>query len=124
MSVGVLLITHAGLGSALLTAARAVVGPLPLRADTLGYANGDAVDAERIQAADADLYLRTKKRALEHGDVRPLHIALDVFVHHYIRLTLKGGYPPFADRDNLIALDQKWSPEQLAWLPAPDGGAR
>ena len=50
MSVSVLLITHAGLGSALLTAARAVIGPLPLRADTMGYANGDAVDAACARA--------------------------------------------------------------------------
>ncbi|WP_051710429.1 glycosyltransferase family 2 protein [Andreprevotia chitinilytica] len=63
---------------------------------------------ERVQAADFDLYLRTKQRAAEVGDIKPLSICLDVFVHHYIRLTFKAGYPPFADRDNLISLDDKW----------------
>lgn len=71
---------------------------------------------ERIQAADFDLYLRTAVRAREVGDIKPMHIALDCFVHHYIRLTLKGGYPPFADKDQLIPLEQKWSAADLALL--------
>lgn len=71
---------------------------------------------ERIQAADFDLYLRTLQRAKEVGDIKPMHIALDVFVHHYIRITLKAGYPPFADRDNLIDLDAKWPEETRAAL--------
>lgn len=79
---------------------------------------------ERIQAADFDLFLRVAQRRRSHGDIRDVHVALDCFVHHYIRLTLKGGYPPFADRDNLIALDQKWGAAELAWLPAQDGRAR
>ena len=73
---------------------------------------------ERVQAGDFDLYLRVKKRSLEHGDIRPMHIALDVFVHHYIRLTLSQGYPPFVDRDRLIKLEDKWSPEDLMLLKA------
>jgi GT2 family glycosyltransferase len=72
----------------------------------------------RIQAADFDLYLRSKARSLSVGDIRPVHIALDCFVHHYIRLTLSAGYPPFADRANLIELEDKWSADQLAWLTA------
>lgn len=71
---------------------------------------------ERVQAADFDLYLRTAVRARDIGDIKPMHIALDCFVHHYIRLTLKGCYPPFADRDNLISLEAKWSPSDLALL--------
>jgi GT2 family glycosyltransferase len=71
---------------------------------------------ERIQAADFDLALRCLQRQRSHGDIRPVHIALDCFVHHYVRLTLRGGYPPFADRDRLIALQAKWSPEEIAWL--------
>lgn len=71
---------------------------------------------ETQQAADFDLFLRTAQRAREVGDIRPMHIALDCFNHHYIRLTMKGGYPPFVDRDKLIPLDQKWTPEQRAWL--------
>jgi hypothetical protein len=71
---------------------------------------------ETQQAADFDLFLRTAMRAREVGDIRPMHLALDCFNHHYIRLTMKGGYPPFVDKDNLIPLDQKWTTEQRALL--------
>jgi GT2 family glycosyltransferase len=71
---------------------------------------------ERIQAADADLYLRAKKRAVEHRDVKPLHIALDVFVHHYIRITLRANPPAFADAHNLIPMDDKWSRAEVEAL--------
>jgi len=71
---------------------------------------------ETQQAADFDLFLRTAMRAREVGDIRPMHIALDCFNHHYIRLTMKGGYPPFVDKDKLIPLDQKWTAEQRALL--------
>jgi glycosyltransferase involved in cell wall biosynthesis len=71
---------------------------------------------ETQQAADFDLFLRTAMRARVVGDIRPMHIALDCFNHHYIRLTMKGGYPPFVDKDKLIPLDQKWTAEQRALL--------
>lgn len=71
---------------------------------------------ETQQAADFDLFLRTAMRAREVGDIRSMHIALDCFNHHYIRLTMKGGYPPFVDKDKLIPLDQKWTAEQRALL--------
>ncbi len=72
---------------------------------------------ERILGADFDLYLRTKKRHLDRGDVRPVHIALDVFNHHYIRLTLKSQYPRYKDADILIPLEEKWGPQELDRLP-------
>ena len=75
---------------------------------------------ERIQAADFDLYMRVQARHLSHGDIQPVHIALDVFVHHYIRLTEGVRYPPFADRDRLIRLEDKWTPAQCATLGPPD----
>lgn len=71
---------------------------------------------DRIQAADFDLYLRTIERYTSHGDLRPMHICLDTFIHHYIRLTAKVNYPPFADKANLITLQDKWSPEMLVNL--------
>ena len=74
---------------------------------------------ERIQAADADLFLRSKKRAEEHGDIRPLHIALDVFVHHYIRITLRANPPAFADAGRLIPMDEKWSREEATRFAPP-----
>lgn len=64
---------------------------------------------EQIQEADFDLYIRTKKRALEIGDIKPCHIALNVFHHHYIRITAKAKPPQFADVNNMIPLTQKWS---------------
>lgn len=63
---------------------------------------------ERLQAADYDLYYRTLKRSEKIGDIKPVHICLDTFVHHYIRLTSKKKYPPFFDKDNLISVEEKW----------------
>jgi len=71
---------------------------------------------ERIQAADFDLYLRTKARADRFGDMKPVHICLDAFNHHYIRLTAKEKYPRFADFDQLINLEDKWTREGLLAL--------
>lgn len=63
---------------------------------------------ERIQAADFDLYLRTKKRELEHKDMLASRICLDTFIHHYIRLTIYSNPPKFADQSNLIKIEDKW----------------
>ena len=69
---------------------------------------------ERIQAADFDLYIRCKKRSIEKGDIRPVHIVLSVFNHHFIRLTVKSRPAEFADKDKLIPLDEKWTKAELA----------
>jgi len=71
---------------------------------------------ERLQAADFDLYLRSKARFEQYGDIKPVHICLDVFNHHYIRLTAKEKYPRFVDYDNLIRLEDKWSATEIKWL--------
>ncbi|MBU0655714.1 MAG: glycosyltransferase [Gammaproteobacteria bacterium] len=71
---------------------------------------------ERLQAADFDLYLRSKQRAEQMGDMKPIHLLLDVYNHHYIRLTAKSKYPPFADRANLVNLDNKWSEAERSAL--------
>jgi hypothetical protein len=68
---------------------------------------------ERIQAADFDLYVRAKKRNLEHGDIKPCHIALGVYNHHYIRITLKSKPPVFMDASSMIRLEDKWTKEEL-----------
>jgi GT2 family glycosyltransferase len=75
---------------------------------------------ERIQAADFDLYLRVAQLHAEHGDIQPVHIALDVFVHHYIRLTEGVAYPPFVDRDRLIRLEDKWTSLEIKALSVID----
>jgi len=71
----------------------------------------------RVQAGDYDLFMRSKQRSEERGDVRPCHVALGVYVHHYIRLTLKRTRVPFADRDQLIRVEDKWPPALVdRWL--------
>jgi hypothetical protein len=64
---------------------------------------------EKLQAADFDIYMRSKKRNLEYGDIKPCHIALNIYNHHYIRLTVKGKPTPFADASNIIKFEDKWS---------------
>ncbi len=68
---------------------------------------------ERIQAADFDLYVRSKKRNLEVGDIKPCHIALGVFNHHYIRITEKSSPPKFKDANRMIKFEEKWTAEEL-----------
>jgi GT2 family glycosyltransferase len=68
---------------------------------------------EQIQAADFDLYVRTKKRSLEVGDIKPCHIALGTFIHHFIRITVHNKPTPFVDAKNLISLEQKWGEDKL-----------
>lgn len=68
---------------------------------------------EQIQAADFDLYVRTKKRSLEVGDIKPCHIALGTFIHHFIRITVHNKPMPFVDAKNLISLEQKWGEDKL-----------
>jgi len=70
---------------------------------------------ERIQGADFDLYIRSKKRSIEHKDIKPVHLALGVFTHHYIRLTAKSTRAPFADKDNLISNEEKWGIEAMTF---------
>ncbi len=67
---------------------------------------------EKIQAADFDIYIRSKKRSLEKGDIKPCHIALDVYHHHYIRLTSRNIKIPFANASDIIKLEDKWTEEQ------------
>jgi glycosyltransferase involved in cell wall biosynthesis len=66
---------------------------------------------EKLQAADFDIYMRSKKRNLEFGDIKPCHIALNIFNHHYIRLTVKSKPVPFADMANIIKFEDKWTSE-------------
>jgi len=80
---------------------------------------------ERLQAADFDLFMRVKKRHMEYGDIKPCQIALGVFVHHYIRLTSKYSSKPqpFADKENLINLEDKWSETERKQLH-PDNASK
>jgi len=70
---------------------------------------------ERIQGADWDLFIRTKKRSVETGDIKSCHIALGIFIHHYIRMTAKYAVKPtpFADKHKLVEVREKWTPEEI-----------
>ena len=67
---------------------------------------------EKMQAADFDIYMRSKKRSIEFGDIKPCHIALNIYHHHYIRLTVRSKPIPFADARNIIKFEDKWSEEE------------
>jgi hypothetical protein len=69
-----------------------------------------------LQQADFDIFMRAKQRSLEVGDIKPCHIALGVYIHHFGRMTIKYGNKkpiPFADANNLISLDTKWTAMQM-----------
>lgn len=66
---------------------------------------------ERIQGADFDIFLTAKKRSIETNDIKPIHVLLGIYIHHYIRLTEKGRRSPFVDKDNLISVEEKWGAE-------------
>ena len=80
-----------------------------------GYEKAGAWD-ERIQGADWDLYIRSKKRAALSGDLKPVHVVLGAFNHHYVRLTAKSRPSPFADLGNIITVEEKWGEERLPYL--------
>jgi len=71
---------------------------------------------EQIQQADWDIFMRVKKRHVEVGDIKPIHVALGVYIHHFGRMTLKYGKKtpiPFYDKDNLILLGHKWTEQEI-----------
>ncbi|MDQ3191949.1 MAG: glycosyltransferase [Bacteroidota bacterium] len=67
---------------------------------------------EKIQAGDFDMFMRSKKRSLDQKDIKPMHIAMGVFNHHFIRITAKSKPPVFKDSSNLITFDEKWSEKE------------
>ena len=84
MSVGVLLLTHAGVGQALLAATRGVVGPLSLRIAALAYNNGDDVEAFRGSAGRALIDLDGGEGVLVLTDVygaTPSNVAASLASH-------------------------------------------
>ena len=70
---------------------------------------------ERIQEADFDLFMRTKKRSMEVGDIKPCQIAIGSFIHHFGKMTVKYGVKrnPFADQDKQLRLVEKWTAEEV-----------
>lgn len=66
---------------------------------------------ERIQSADFDIYLKTKKRHIEVGDILPASNIMGIYVHHFGRLTTKAKPVPFVDIDNFMEIKDKWGSE-------------
>jgi GT2 family glycosyltransferase len=66
---------------------------------------------ERIQASDWDMYLTIRKREKEYGDVRRCMVVGEVYVHHFIRATVKGRPAQFSCLHPRISLDDKWDVE-------------
>lgn len=73
---------------------------------------------ERIQEADFELFIRLKKRWLEVGDIKPCHIVLGVYIHHFIRMTSKYAVraKPFDRQDQMISIFDKYSREEFEQL--------
>lgn len=64
---------------------------------------------ERIQAADFDLFFRTKERSIQDKDMKPIQLALGIYIHHFQRLTLRSkNLEPFEEQGNQISLEEKW----------------
>jgi len=71
---------------------------------------------ERVQAADFDLYYTLRKREDEMGDVRRCMIFGGCYVHHFMRVTVKGKREPFVCTHPRVSIDEKWSREEQARL--------
>lgn len=78
--------------------------------DTIGLLD------ERIQSADWDLYYKIRKREEEVGDVHRVMIAGWVYIHHFIRATIKGRPEPFSCKHPRLTIDEKWTREEQARL--------
>jgi hypothetical protein len=74
-----------------------------------------------MQAADFDIFMRTRKRNIENKDIEPAQLLLGVYLHHYCRLTMKQKYPPFKDGANLISISQKWDKTEAQRLIVDSG---
>ena len=67
---------------------------------------------ERIQAADFDIYLRTKERHINSADIKTPKIIAGVYIHHFSRLSSKKNTTLkalFRDYENIISITEKWS---------------
>jgi hypothetical protein len=71
--------------------------------DKLGYWD------EKIISGDFDFYIRSKIRNKETGDIKPIHILLGVYFHHFSRLTVKTiVYTPYVDLPKIMGIKEKW----------------
>jgi len=69
---------------------------------------------ERIFSGDFDYLIRSKIRNKEIGDIKPIHILLGVYFHHYSRLTTKAkAHAPYSDISFFTELEDKWGVERI-----------
>ncbi len=71
---------------------------------------------DTIVAADFDIFLRTKARSIEKGDIKPVHVILGVYMHHYGRLTCENSPEPAAPEFPIGHLKKKWGEEKIREL--------
>lgn len=77
---------------------------------------------ERIQAADFDLFLRTKKRSVQQGDIKPVQLLHGVYLHHFMGISSKHGFPTFSNAEKMISLEQKWGGKENINILLEDSG--
>jgi GT2 family glycosyltransferase len=63
---------------------------------------------ECIQSADFDLFLRTKMRSMEQRDMQPIQLLQGVYLHHFMGISSKHGFPRFTNAEQMISLEEKW----------------
>lgn len=63
---------------------------------------------ERIQSADFDLFLRAKMRSMEQRDMQPIQLLQGVYLHHFMGISSKNGFPRFTNVEQMISLEEKW----------------
>ena len=73
---------------------------------------------ERVQAADFDYFCTLKQYCIGHGEegLRPMCVALGVYVHHYQRLTFKVKHPSYLDSAGMVEFRDKWGGREAALL--------
>lgn len=66
-----------------------------------------------MEGADWDLHMRTTKRAIEHGDIRPPHMIPWALHHHFSRVTFRSKPEPRACDHAHRRIDEKWTKEEI-----------
>jgi len=72
---------------------------------------------EYVFSGDFDYYIRSKIRSLEVGDIKPIHILIGVYFHHYTRLSTKAKVNvPYVNVPNDVQIEEKWGKERMKQL--------
>jgi len=72
---------------------------------------------EYVYSGDFDFYIRSKIRNLDKGDIKPIHILLGVYFHHFSRLSTKSKVNvPFINVPNNMTMEEKWGEDRLKFL--------